>query len=84
MFQLLLVLHLKLKLPKLQNHLMTHQFLQCIHVLEGLQSAGNISSADYNSGCLYLFESRIQIKKLIFKTGSKWTVLEAYQIFNQL
>ena len=70
MFRLLLALYLKLRRLKPQNHLMTHQFLRCIHDFEDLQSAGNISSVGYNLGCLYSFESRIQINNLSFET--KW------------
>ena len=58
MFQLLSVEHLKLKLLKPRNHLMIHQLLRYIHDFGDLQSADNISSVDYNLGCLYLFESR--------------------------
>ena len=53
---------------------MTHQLLQYIHDFEDLQSAGNISSVDYNLECLYLFESRVQINNLSFET--KWAFIK--------
>ena len=70
MFQLLSVEHLKLKLLKPQNHLIVHQLLRCIHDFGDLQSADNISSVDYNLGCLYSSESGNNQLKIIIHVQS--------------
>ena len=83
MFQLLSVEHLKLKLLKPQNHLMIHQLFRCIHDFGDLQSADNISSVDYNLGCLYLFESRNSQLKMTVNVQSLWPSQSSLTSINQ-